>query len=139
MIDVRIVGNNGNTTAVAPTGELITGPLDFDTPMFQNMDIADQAYNFFPPKIGKQFVVRAIIMTANKNVTTDCTVDIYESSAEDSTIIVKSILQLEMLKNTVFSSTPLNILITEGLWLNGKTDDDDVFATLTGYYIPRIG
>ncbi len=40
-----------------------------------------------------------------------------------------------MLKQSARDLIGLNIIITEGSWVNGVTDDDDVFATVAGYYI----
>ena len=33
----------------------------------------------------------------------------------------------------------LNILVNEGRFIIAKTDDDDVFLTIMGYYIPALG
>ena len=62
--------------------------------------------------------------------------NIYESETLNSTVASKDIFQFEMLKNSSITLLGLNILCTEGIYINGKTDDDDVYATMMGYYIP---
>ena len=33
---------------------------------------------------------------------------------------------------------PLNILVAEGRFINGKTSDDDIHMTITGHFIPAL-
>jgi len=127
-----------STVKVSMNGQLITAPYSYDEVKYVNLDIAAQGYTFFSPKAGKQFVLTGITMTANKSVGTDCIVDVYEATLENSATITTSIFQFEILKNGRRELIGLNILVSEGVFLNAKTDDDDVFATLMGYYIPTV-
>ena len=45
---------------------------------------------------------------------------------------------MEIPKKTSLTLTGLNIIVTEGRWVNVKTDDDDVFATVAGYFVTAI-
>ena len=69
---------------------------------------------------------------------TDTTVVIYEATTASTATVSKTILNVEMLKNSYRDITGLNLLITAGRYVNGKCDDDDVFVTLMGYYVPKI-
>lgn len=121
---------------VTSRGQLVVGPIDFSEAYAVEVDVNDTAYNFVPPKTNKRFVVTDILLYANKGVgAADATVDVYESTSATSTVISKSILAIEMLKNSSRDITGLNLIITEGKWLNIKTNDNTIFATVMGYYI----
>jgi len=126
------------TATVTSIGQLVIAPYAYDEVVSGILDVDNTAVNFFGPKTGKQFVLTTILLNANKSVSTDCIVDIYEATTDVTATITKSILSIEMLKNTSRDITGLNLLITEGRYINGKTDDDDVFVTLMGYYIPNV-
>ena len=135
--DFHIIGGNGRRGQVSDYGEVIMGPYDYSTPKFQNMDVVDTAYTFFAPMQDQFFVITSIYLQANKNVSasTATTVDIYEASQETDTTISKSIYQFDMVRNDKISITPLNIRVTAGKFVNGKTGDDDVLVTISGYYV----
>jgi hypothetical protein len=135
--DFHIIGGNGHRGKVSLYGETIVGPYDYSTGKFQNLDAINTAYTFFPPIQDSFFVITSIYIQANKNVSasTAATVDIYEASQETDTTISKSIYMVEMVRNDKISLSPLNIRITQGKFLNGKTDDDDILVTISGYYV----
>jgi hypothetical protein len=110
---------------------------DYSTSYFQTFATAATAYNFVPPIQNQFFVITAIILQANKNVnaTTGQVVDIYEATSATSTTIDKKLVEVEMIKNDRIILTGLNIKMNEGKFLNGKTEDDDVLATVAGYYV----
>ncbi len=43
-----------------------------------------------------------------------------------------------MLKQTSRDFVGLNLVINEGKWLNIKTDDATIFASVLGYYVPVV-
>ena len=128
----------GHIATVTHTGQLVVGSYAFDSVKQLTLDTAAAGYTFFKPKSGQQFVLTGVILTADKNVSTDCIVNVYEATTEDSATIETSIFQFEILKNGDRQLTGLNVLINEGKFLTAKTDDDDVYATLMGYYIPKV-
>jgi hypothetical protein len=134
----HIVGPNGTAVKISKLGQLITAPIAYDEVTVVTLDVNGTGYNLFPAKAGKQFVITGILLTADSNVTGSANIDIYEADAVDEATIVKSILNIELLKNGYRDITGLNILATEGAYINGKTDDDDVFVTMMGYYINKI-
>jgi hypothetical protein len=121
---------------VTERGQLVVAPLSFSTAYPVTVALINTAYNFVPPVGGRQFVVTDILLYANKGVgASDATVEIYEADATNETTVVRSIMILEMLKQTNRDITGLNLLISAGKWLNIKTDDNTIFATVMGYYV----
>jgi hypothetical protein len=140
--DFHLRGGVFNAKAkVSEYGEVVVAPYDYSTSYFQNMGTANTAYNFVEPVQGKFFVIRTIILQANKNVnaTTGQVVDIYEAESATATTIDKRLIEVEMIKNDRFFLTGLNIRITEGKFINGKTEDDDVLVTVAGFYVDMMG
>ncbi len=126
------------TVKVTRLGQLVTGSLKYDEVVALTADVINTGYNFYLPKAHQQFVVTTILLTADSNVTGSTLIDIYEASAVDSITIDKSILHVEILKNGSRDIIGLNLLIAEGKYLNVKVDDDDVFVTIMGYYVPAF-
>jgi hypothetical protein len=122
--------------AASKIGQLITAPFDYDLVKAIKLDVDDQVYNFYKPIVGKAFVITGIILNANKSVTSECLVDVYAGTAADDSDTTDGVLTIEMLKNTALPLLGLNVLVGEGKWINAKTDDDDVFCTIMGYYVP---
>lgn len=142
-IDTRITDGRGTgqTARITAQGQLVVAPADFSESSTQTLGTNDTPVNFWGPVVNKNFIITDILLFANKNVgAADATVTIYESTDGPATATQsKVILQTEMLKQTSRDLIGLNIRVTEGSWVNGVTDDDDVFATIAGYYITTGG
>lgn len=125
---------------VRSNGQVVTGPFEYSTASTATLGTAAQSYNLWGPKSGKNFIITAMLIYANKNVgPTDATVVIYESTDGPATgTQSKVLLTTEMLKQTSRDFTALNLKVTEGSWINAQTDDDDVFLTILGYYVPAV-
>lgn len=134
----RILGSKGATARVTNSGELVVAPLSYDEVANQTLDAANVAENFFTPISNKQFVVTAILLNADKSVTTDVVVDVYKADSLTSTTIDKAILHVEILKNGQRDITGLHLLINEGVFINAKADDANVNITIMGYYINKL-
>ena len=127
----------GNEATVTKYGQLIVGPIDYSSPVAKTLSVVDTAYNFIEPVSGKSIVITDIILTANKNVgVNDATIIIYQSDDSLSLISSNDILNLEMIKQTNLVLTGLNMIVPEGLFVNAKTDDNDIFITLMYYRVP---
>lgn len=141
-IPVEITGvdthGHNHSVKVTPLGQLVTAPFAYDEVVALTLDTANTAFNFFKPKIRKKFVTTVILLTADSNVTGSSVIDVYETSAEDSLVIDKSILHIDLLKNDDRDIIGLNLLISEGKFLNVKCDDNDVSVTIMGYYTPTF-
>jgi len=138
MAEFLILGENGATARVTKSGELVVAPLAYDEVANQTLDSAGVAENFFTPISQKQFVVTGIVANADKAVTTDVVVDVYEADSLTSTTIDKSIFHFEMLKNGDKDLIGLRILVNSGMFINAKADDANVNMTVTGYYIDKL-
>ena len=129
--------SSGNTATVTKFGQLVVAAVDYSTPVAKTLDAINTAYNFVEPSMNKSIVITDIIFTANKNVgVNDATVVLYESDEIDSTISTKDIISLEMIKQSNLALTGLNMVVSEGRFVNAKTDDDDIFVTIMYYKVP---
>jgi len=140
MIETTIKDGSGSgkLAKVTSTGQLVTAPYAYDEIVTKTSAVDNTAVNFYKPKAGEQFVITAILLTADSNVVGSAITEVYEATAEDSTTVSKSILLVDLIKNQNRDVTGLNILVTEGRYLNIKADDSDVSAVITGYYVPRV-
>ena len=130
-------GGTGHGAKVTEYGQLVTGSLDYSTPVAQTLSSINTAYNFVTPISGKRIVITELLMYANKGIgANDATVEIYEADGVDETTISKSIISTEMLKQTSRDLISLNMIVSEGKWVNAKTDDATIFITIMYYYIP---
>jgi len=127
--------------AITSAGQLITAPLHYDETEFRTLGTANTAYNFYEPQTQNQFVITSMTLKADSNVhaTTDTTVTIYEATDTTDTVAAKILMQFVVLKGDLVVTTPLNILVNSGVYINAKTTDDDIHMTIMGYYIPKIG
>ena len=134
----RILGSKGATAEVTKSGELVVAPLSYDDVANQTLNSANVAENFFRPRSLKQFVITTILINADKSVTTDVIVDVYEASTSDSTTIDKAIFHAEVLKNDQRDITGLRLLVSSGKFINAKADDANVNISIMGYFINKL-
>lgn len=132
-----LVDGDGRKAVISPYGEIKVGPYDYSTAYFKSLAVINTAYNFVHPIQDQFFVITAVLIQADKDVhaSTAAIIDLYESGGDDDTTIDKSVFQIEMLKNERVPLVPLNIKVSEGKFLNGKTNDATVLMTVTGYYV----
>ena len=136
-IPVRLFGGP-NEVFVTQIGQLTTAPFAYDLVVSKTITVANTAVNFYKPIVGKQFVVTGILLTADKQITQDVLVDVYGATSTTSLTISAGFLHVEMLKNSSRDVVGLNVLATEGIFINAKADDNDIFVTIMGYYIPVV-
>jgi len=125
---------------VSKLGELVVGPLDYNDTSFQELAADDTGYNFYPPRHGKQFVIKGMWAKADQQTsnTVNATVIIYEASSPTSTVVDRVVWQMAMLRGDLFPMGDMNLLINEGKWLNAKTGDDDIHMNIYGHYVPAF-
>ena len=136
--EVRIIGPSGKTAAVDEQGQLVVGSGYFDETQFIELDVANQAYSFFPPKVRQKFIMTGVIIKADKQVsaTVDADVVIYQASAEDTLTVDKVVIQVALNEGDLLPLFPLNVEVAQGKYLNAKTSDDDIHMTIIGHYVP---
>ena len=138
MIKVNIGDGSGggSSVKVSPQGEFFTRQLKFGEGQFQALDTINTAFNFFKPRAGERFIITIALINTNKDIGVDGAIfDLYEADSETSTTIDKQLAKINILKNDVISIPGIFIAVSEGKFLNGKTDDATVNVTIGGYYI----
>ncbi len=124
---------------VTSRNQLVTAPLEFSKMYSAFAGVINTAFNIVPPLTDRQFVITDIILYANKSVGTgDATVTIYEANSPDTLTVDETVFQQEMVKQTSLALTGLNIIVTTGKWVNIKTDDNDIFVNMAGYYVDAV-
>ena len=136
-VPVVLVGGGGEAT-VTHAGQLHVAPYAYDTVEAQEMTVINTAYNFYKPRVGYDFVITGILLGGDRNIGANGSlVEVYEATAADSTVVTKLILKVDLLKQTSRDILPMNILVENGLFVNAKMDDNNIEATITGYYITK--
>ncbi len=140
-LPVEIQGQEDSTITnakVTRSGELVVSSLKYDETQFNELGTVDAAVNFYKPRVGQQFVVTGVIAAGNLSIAANAlaTVIVYEASTESATVVDKTLIQFGVTRLQTLPLVPLNILANEGKFINAKTDDDDVFLTVMGYYVP---
>lgn len=125
-----------NVAKITPQGEILVRQLKFGEVQFQAMDAINTAFNFFLARAGERFVITGVLVNTNKDIGVNgAIVDIYEASSTSSTTIDAQILRLNILKNDTVIFPGVFFAVTEGKFLNGKTDDATVNVSIGGYFI----
>jgi len=141
LTQVHVISGSGNgrSADVSVNGEMITRAFNYSTPAFQNMDQTTDAFNFQSPSVGEQFVITGVVLSGNRDIGVNGAITtIYEATGIDSTTITAAriLLEVEIPKSTVFPFLVPNILVGEGFFVNGHTDDNNVRVALYGYFVP---
>ena len=139
MIDTKISDGSGggHLARVTHAGELIIVRGNYDSTFNAAMTSINTAYNLVTPKSGFQFIVTGIVLNADKNVsaTDGAIAELYEATTDTTTTSSKTLLTLNIGKNTTVPLTSILIQTTKGVYVNAKTDDATVNITLLGYYL----
>ena len=134
---IRIVDpHTGVGAKVTEFGQLVTSPIDYSVSSQIVANVDDLPYNLVGPEHGRSIIVTSIILTANKDVgVNDATVTVYSSSTETSTTGA-DVFQIELARNGQLVLSGLNLKVESGLFLNVKTNDTTVYATVLYYRVP---
>jgi hypothetical protein len=138
---VRLMGNGSQQVQVNEAGELITSDGPYDLAAFNELAAVNTAYNFYGPRGREQFVITGFLLYGDKqvNASTNATVVIYESDQSDSTTEGRVLVQVEVGQNQSIPFPNIRILCNKGIYLNAKTDDDDIHMTIFGHYVDLNG
>ena len=135
-LPINILDKATNKSAIVTSrGQLVTSPLEFSDPVFHSLTANDTADTWFKPFAGKRLVITDVIIQTDRSVTTQALIDIYEATAEDSETIDKQVFQFDLKKQESLVLTGLNIIISEGVFINAKADDSNVLITIGGYFV----
>ena len=132
MTDVVLKGGKKLTAAkVTDRGQVVVAPLDFSIPSSISLVCASTAYNFAAPKSNKIFIITDIIISSGSGASQ--IVDLYEANSETSLTVQKQIFNLDMSAKTYVPLTGLNWKLTQGFWLNAKSNGTTAMVTIAGY------
>lgn len=137
-MSINVIVKHGNNVAkVNDHGEFVTGSVEDSTPTAVTVvDVINTAFNLQVPISGFFFRLTEIIISTDKSVSVNgAVVEIYEADAEDTLTSTKDLPIINMNRQDRFAITGLNWRITEGKWLNIKSDEVDVDVTVAGYYV----
>jgi hypothetical protein len=134
MLPVHLTDSSGKEVTVGDGGTLAVAPL-FDDIEFNELDVAGQAYNYYIPLAGSRFILTGVVATADKDVAADATVVIYEASTPEEATVDKVLFQFVLLKNQQLVIPNFQIKVTPDVWINGKTDDDDIHMSVIGHFV----
>lgn len=137
MIDVRIVGQDGTAARVGKLGVLAVAASSFNEAVANELGTDNTGVTFYSPLSGKQFIITGIYASGDKDIsnTVDATVDVYESLAENSATIEKTLLKFALGRSQFQAYENLNLLVNSNRFITAKTSDDDVFMNILGFYI----
>ena len=138
-VEIKDGGGSGTRALVSIYGQLIVAPFDYDGSAFQKLDATGTAFSFFPPIASRRFVITGMRIKASRNVsnTVDADVIVFEADGPASTVVVKVLHQELLIRGESTALLPLNLLVSEGMFINATTTDADVTITIFGYYIPK--
>ena len=127
-----------NEASVTSAGELVVGSYSHDLTEFNELGTINVGVNFYQPVRKRRFVITGVVAAGNLSISASAlaTVIIYEASSETTATVDKSLIQFGITRLQTSALLPLNILVSEGKFVNAKTDDDDIFMTIMGFYIP---
>ena len=134
----NIVDGGGTKSAarVSKNGQLIVAVHAYDETESRELAVDDTAYNFYGPRVGFKFIITGMLAFADKQVgVANATVVVYEATSPTDLVVARVLLPLEIPSQSHVPVPPLNIAVNPGVYINAKTDDDDVHMTIMGYFI----
>lgn len=141
-LEVKIQDGSGRQQLVKVTGrgQLVVGPIAYNTTESKSLTVVNTAYNFVEPIGGQRFVLDGIIFSTDKNVsqTDGAIITIYEATSATSATVAKSLFTLNLSRLTEDAITGLNVITTAGVWINAKTDDNNCSVTIIGYFVETV-
>ena len=137
-IPVRLE-DQGRQATITRIGQTVVAPYAYDDVKVQTLNVDDTAENFWTPCPGYQVVVSGMIVSGDRNLTASgALVEIFEAATITSGTSTKDILNLDVAKNSSLNLLGLNLLISEGVYVNAKADDSNVLISIMGYYVPKL-
>ena len=127
----------GTVAKVTRFGQLVVAPLEYSTPVADEIDVINTAFNFIGPQQGQSIVITDIVLSADRIVGVNgADVVVYEASGPDILTEDQIVLDVDMIKQTTLAVNGLNLLVPEGKFVNAKSDDVNVKITIMFYRVP---
>lgn len=124
---------SGHTAQVTHSNELVVTGTGETQSKFQIINSTTVGFNYFPPLSDQIFVITTIII----DMTAAASIVIYEASDATTLTVDKTIFTAALAKNAFQAITlPFGgfIPITQGKYLNTKSDVQPVSVTIIGFY-----
>lgn len=129
--------NSGKTAIVTKFGQLVTAPLQYSTPVADEIDVANTAFNFIGPEQDQSIVITDIILSADRLVGVNgADIVVYEAVDDITLTEDQIILDVDMIKQTTLTLNGLNLIVPEGKFVNVKSDDTNIKITIMFYRVP---
>ena len=129
--------NSGVAAKVTKFGQLVTAPLQYSTPVADEVDVINTAFNFISPEQDQSIVITDIVLSADRNVGVNgADIVIYEASSPETLTEDQIVLDVDMIKQTTLPLNGLNLIIPEGKFVNAKSDDTNIKITIMFYRVP---
>jgi len=143
MTDVTIWDDKSQAAAlVSVNGELIVGPISYSTAYYKLVDVTATPFEVVPAVSGKKFIIDSMLLTTSKtfgSATTAETLTIYEASPADLSASLKTVAEIDFLKNDRLVATGLKMATSAAVSLVASATDTNVSVTIAGYYVTVNG
>ncbi len=125
------------TAKVTKFGQLVVAPLQYSTPVADEIDVINTAFNFIGPEQDQSIVITDIVLSADRIVGVNgADVVIYEGDSPITLTEDQIILDVDMIKQTTLAVNGLNLIVPEGKFVNAKSDDVNIKITIMFYRVP---
>jgi len=129
--------NSGRKGRINEAGEIVTGPSSPSTPTsVKKITVINTAVNLQVPLVNKEYRITSMFISSDKSVNINgAIVKIYEADEEDSRVATKDLLEINLQRQDKMPATGLNMIISEGAYLNAESDETTITITIAGYYV----
>lgn len=133
-IPFNLEGDTGNLAKVSVGGALKT-TQNFSSAEKITLTSDNVAVTIVKPRSGERMIITGLILNTNRDIGVNgAVVQIYESAAENSSVVQKAILSFDIPKSSTVVTSPVLIATEEGSFINAVADDSDVNVTLLCYF-----
>jgi hypothetical protein len=132
-------GIKGAQATVTDLGEIVVAPYSYSTAYYVSVAAAASPYEVVPAKPSHCFVITGLLLNSDKNYGTATaaeTLTIYEANAADISVNLKTVTQVDLLRNDRLPVTGLNLLMSQARSIVAIADSAAVDVTIAGYYVP---
>lgn len=130
-----IDSNNSTSATITRYGQQVVSPISYDDINLVEVAVINTAYNVILPKNGSSIIITGVLITTLKDVGVNGTkIELYVSGSAISSVSLKGIITVDMLKQSSRDILPLNLRIRPGYWVNTKADDNTVILSVLYYY-----
>ena len=130
--------DTGQTARVTPFGQLVTAPIEYDDTVSVLLNADNIVFNLLTPTTGERIVITGFVISATKDISPSDPADIliYESDAIDSAVSSRSLIEPQLLRATNLPITGINMIVSQGTWVNATTTDSGIVLTVLFYRVP---